>query len=74
MGGIISGTRDTIRYYNVQLYIEDNWIISIMAGFLKKLSVPGILGRNGFFDNFKVIFEHVLSPPEFEIERSNKPI
>jgi hypothetical protein len=73
IGGIIQGPKQTIYYCPVQLYVADNWVITITAGFLKKLAVAGILGRNGFFDNFKVSFDHMVTPPAFEIERTTHP-
>lgn len=29
--------------------------------------MPIILGRNGFFDNFLVNFDHSLDPPRFDL-------
>ena len=49
--------------------IENQFLIEVFAGFSKKLSVVGILGRGGFFDRFHVRFDHSKSPPEFEIEK-----
>ena len=72
IGGIISGPKQTVYYAPVQLYVADNWVITVTAGFLKKLAASGILGRNGFFDAFKVSFDHLVSPPAFEIERTNR--
>jgi hypothetical protein len=74
IGGIFQGMKQTVFYCPVQLYVADSCIITVTAGFLKKLTCTGILGRNGFFDAFKVSFDHLVSPPAFEIERTNKPI
>lgn len=73
VGGIIQGPKQAIYYCPVRLYVADNWIINITAGFLKKLPVAGILGRTGFFDHFSVSFDHRVSPPQFEIDRATKP-
>jgi hypothetical protein len=73
IGGIIQGPEQPVYFCPVQLYVADNWVINVTAGFLKKLTVPGLLGRNGFFDAFKVSFDHYVSPPVFEIERINVP-
>ena len=43
-------------------------IILTVAGFSSNLSVPAILGRLGFFDNFKVTFNPEYDPPGMEIE------
>jgi hypothetical protein len=72
IGGIIQGPQQPVYFCPVQLYIADNWVITVTAGFLKKLAVSGILGRNGFFDAFSVKFDHLVSPPAFEIERTNR--
>jgi hypothetical protein len=63
---------EPVFYHKLRLYVESNWVIDITAGFVKKLSVAGILGRNGFFDNFKVRFDHSSHPPIFELERIEK--
>ncbi len=73
MGGLSHGMREPVFYHQVKLYVESDWVIDITAGFIKKLSVAGILGRNGFFDNFKVGFDQSLTPPIVEIERIEKP-
>jgi len=73
IGGIIANQQEPIYFHRVKLQIEDDCVIHVMAGFLKKLSVTGILGRNGFFENFQVHFDHSGSPPELEITRIHKP-
>jgi hypothetical protein len=69
LGGIIGGPKDPVLFHKVDLVIENNWRIEVLAGFMKKLSVAAILGRTGFFDNFQVLFDHSKSPREFEITR-----
>ena len=69
VGGIISGPRDSIYFHKVRLYVESDWIIEVMAGFVKKLAVTGLLGRNGFFDNFNVNFDHSKRHPQLAIKR-----
>jgi hypothetical protein len=69
VGGIIRGPEDPIYFHRVKIYVEADWIIDVMAGFVKKLQVPGILGRNGFFDNFYVKFDQSSSPPIVEVTR-----
>jgi len=66
---VIKGASDPVFFYPVNLTIEANWTINVLAGFTKKLSVQAILGRGGFFDRFHVRFDHSKSPPEFEIEK-----
>src|ERR1043166_3120741 len=36
----------------------------VMAGFSPQLSVAGLLGQVGFFDNFIVTFDYTPHPPE----------
>jgi hypothetical protein len=72
IGGIISGPRESVYFHKVSLYFEAGWRIEVTAGFVKKLGCSGILGRNGFFDNFKVTFDHSTIPPAFELERISR--
>jgi len=69
IGGVISDVHDDLFFHRMRLQIENNWTIDIMAAFMKKLSVPAILGRTGFFDRFQVTFDHSTSPPEVEIDK-----
>jgi hypothetical protein len=43
-----------------------------MAGFSEQLSVAGLLGRRGFFDNFTLHLDGTSNPPVFEIEKINR--
>ena len=72
IGGLSQGMAEPVFYHKVNLYVESDWVVDITAGFVKKLSVAGILGRNGFFDNFKVRFDQSMHPPIVEIERIEK--
>lgn len=74
IGGIVSGAKGTAVYQPVQVYVEDETIVTLNVGFSRKLSVPGILGRRGFFDLFRVTFDHSASPPFFELEKIEKPM
>ncbi len=69
IGGISEGMEEPVFFHNVQIWVEENWLIQVDAGFVKKLMFNGILGRGGFFDNFFVRFDHTSSPPTFEIDR-----
>jgi hypothetical protein len=69
IGGVIGGPKDAVHFHHVNIVIENNLTIRVLAGFMKKLSVAAILGRNGFFDNFLVCFDHSQSPPELEVTR-----
>lgn len=67
--GISSGMSEPAFFHRVRIYVEADWIIDVMAGFVKKLSVAGVLGRNGFFDHFKVHFDQSVVPPILEVEK-----
>ena len=67
--GISHGMSEPVYFHRVRVFVEADWVIDVMAGFVKKLSVAGILGRNGFFDHFKVNFDHSAIPPIVEVEK-----
>ena len=69
IGGIIAGPQEAIYFHQVKLYVENNWMIDITAGFIKKLSVTAILGRRDFFDNFKILFDQTVIPSTVEITK-----
>lgn len=46
--------------------------IQTMVGFSGFLSVAGLLGRRGFFDNFIFSLDGTINPPFFEIEKLNR--
>jgi len=72
IGGVVAGPKEPIWFHKVRLYVESNWIIDVIAGFARKLGTTGILGRAGFFDNFRVHFDHSTFPPVVEIARIEK--
>ena len=72
IGGVKKGAVDIYYFHNVKLFIEGNWVIEVMAGFSASLSVPALLGRNGFYDNFIVNFDHSASPPVMSISKIDK--
>lgn len=68
LGGVIGGASMDVYYHKVKLCISGNlWMIN--AGFSSKLSVAAILGRHGFFEHHRVIFDPQTNPPGLEIER-----
>jgi hypothetical protein len=72
-GGIIAGAREPIYFHKVTLFVEEHWSFPVRAGFVKKLSVPGILGRDGFFDHFLVQFDQSCKPPFVQLEKIERP-
>jgi hypothetical protein len=71
LSGIISTGSASAFFHDVGLHVGTD-IIRIRAGFCDQLSVAGILGRRGFFDNFMVTFDHAAVPPAFEIQRIHR--
>ena len=59
-------------FHRVKIYVEAEGVVEVNAGFAPRLSVTGILGRNGFFSNFIVNFDHSTTPPSLEISRINR--
>ena len=69
VGGVTTAPSEPIFFHKVNIVIESDWVIQVMAGFVKKPSVAGILGRNGFFDNFYVKFDYSVKPSEMEVAK-----
>jgi hypothetical protein len=74
LGGVIANITRPTYFHKVKIYVETDWVIECIAGFCPDLGVTGILGRNGFFSNFKTTFDHSGIVPAVEIERISKPI
>ncbi|HXZ26742.1 MAG TPA: hypothetical protein VEG08_01965, partial [Terriglobales bacterium] len=72
IGSVKKGQGDTVYFHKIQLYIESDWRIDVMAGFTPNLSVAALLGRNGFFDQFLVTFDHSGSPPALEVSKIDR--
>jgi hypothetical protein len=47
-------------------------MISINAAFAPNLPIAGLLGRNGFFEFYKITFDSSTNPPELELERVHR--
>ena len=65
----VSGKPTTIYLHNVSLYVPGGHVLKVKAAFTEELPMAGILGRNGFFENFKVLFDPSGTTAGFEIER-----
>lgn len=68
LGGVVGGAIGKVYYHKVKLAFGSN-IIPITAGFSPLLSVAAILGRHGFFEHFKIVFDPSSTPPGLQIER-----
>ncbi len=60
----ISGVSRTCLH-DISLYAPGG-IVNIRAGFSEDLPIAGLLGMNGFFDHFKVIFDPTAQRCEVE--------
>jgi len=60
----ISGTCRTYLH-DISLYAPGG-IINIRAGFSDDLPIAGLLGMNGFFDHFKVVFDPTAQQCELD--------
>lgn len=67
----VSGQQTITYLHPVSLYVMGS-IIIVIAGFTDNLPFGGLLGRAGFFENFKVTFDPSSTPPGFDLERIYK--
>lgn len=65
----ISGQPTTIYLHEVSLYVPGGHLLRIRAGFSNELPLAGLLGRQGFFDKFRITFDSSSAPPGVEMER-----
>jgi hypothetical protein len=71
LGGIIGGDTAPIYIHKVTLVIGGEQF-GAMAGFSDALAVGAILGRAGFFENFKVLFDAETNPPHVELTKIHR--
>ena len=64
--GVVASTTGDVYYHKIKLVIAAE-MLEITAGFSYDLPLPALLGRDGFFDNFRVTFDPDLSPPGLEL-------
>jgi hypothetical protein len=69
--GIIGGPSAPMYFHKIKVCLG-SWSFNTMAGFSTALSVGGILGRRGFFENFKVTFDPLTLPPSIELEQIHR--
>jgi len=69
LGGVGKQVKIPVYYHNIQILVGADWCIGVRAGFSEELSTAGILGRLGFFDAFRVTFDHSVHPPCLEISK-----
>lgn len=69
IGGIAKKPPIPVFYHDIHILVGLDWLIEVRAGFSRELTTAGILGRLGFFDSFRVIFDHSTHPPVLEIQK-----
>ncbi len=69
IGGVGREMRVPVYYHDIWILVGLELRIGVKAGFCEELSVAGILGRTGFFDSFRVTFDHSENPPVLEINK-----
>jgi len=71
LGGVIPGATVPMYFHKIKILVGSQQVTT-MAGFAEQLSVAGLLGRRGFFDNFIVKIDSSTNPPSCELERLNR--
>ncbi len=71
LGGVVGGVSVPIYFHKIKILVGAQQLTT-MAGFSEKLSVAGLLGRRGFFDDFIVKIDSSTSPPSFELDKINR--
>ena len=69
--GVIGGPKAPMYFHKVKVLVYGDFF-ETMAGFSRELSVTGLLGRRGFFDNFIVKINASISPPYCEIDKIHR--
>jgi len=71
LSGIVGGATTKLYFHKIKILIGSEQI-QTMAGFSNDISVAGILGRRGFFENFIVKVDSSSNPPSFELEKIHR--
>jgi hypothetical protein len=69
--GVIGDLRVPMYFHKVRILIFGD-SFETMAGFSHQLSVTGLLGLRGFFENFVVTIDSSVHPPHCEIEKIHR--
>ena len=68
LGGAVGASRGKVYYHKVRILVAGQ-NLDIIAGFSPDLSVAGLLGQIGFFNNFVVTFDYTPNPPVMDLQR-----
>jgi hypothetical protein len=71
LSGVVGGAKGEMYYHKVKILVG-SYQITTMAGFSEDMTVAGLLGRRGFFEEFIVKIDSSTNPPSFEYDRINR--
>jgi hypothetical protein len=71
LSGVVGGKNADLWYHRIKILIG-SYQVTTMAGFSTELSVAGLLGRRGFFEEFIVKIDSSVNPPSFEVDKINR--
>jgi hypothetical protein len=66
--GALRSPRSEVFYHRLRMDVAGE-SLDILAGFSRDALQPCLLGRDGFFDHFRITFDPETSPPGLEIDR-----
>ena len=71
LGGVIGGQLRPMYFHKVKILVGGEQFHT-MVGFSEHLSVAGLLGRRGFFENSIVKIDSSTNSPHFELEKIHR--
>ncbi len=71
LGGVVGGARADMYFHKIKILVG-SYQVTTMAGFSTDLTVAGLLGRRGFFEDFIVKIDSSTNPPYFDLEKINR--
>jgi hypothetical protein len=71
LGGVVPGVTVPMYFHKIRILVGAQQLTT-MAGFAEQLSVVGLLGRRGFFENFIVKIDSSNAPPTFDLNKINR--
>ena len=71
MSGVVGGKTASMYFHRIKILVGSEQVTT-MAGFSEEMSVAGLLGRRGFFEDFVVKIDSSTAPPFLELEKINR--
>jgi hypothetical protein len=71
LAGVVGGKVADLYFHKIKILVG-SYQITTMAGFSEELSVAGLLGRRGFFEDFVVKIDSSTNPPHFDLDKINR--